>query len=99
MLGSHRPASATGMRSLVNSAPLTSGYPVSASLRRNRSGCPIRGRITLSEDSRLAQMCVRVSDRSSVSRVGKPLAEPTGLEPATSAVTGRRSNQLSYGSL
>ena len=24
--------------------------------------------------------------------------EPTGLEPATSAVTGRRSNQLSYGS-
>lgn len=25
-------------------------------------------------------------------------AEPTGLEPATSSVTGRRSNQLSYGS-
>ena len=24
-------------------------------------------------------------------------ATPTGLEPATSAVTGRRSNQLSYG--
>jgi hypothetical protein len=24
------------------------------------------------------------------------MAEPTGLEPATSAVTGRRSNQLSY---
>ncbi len=27
------------------------------------------------------------------------MAEPTGLEPATSAVTGRRSNRLSYGSL
>ncbi len=26
-------------------------------------------------------------------------AEPTGLEPATSSVTGRRSNQLSYGSI
>ncbi len=26
------------------------------------------------------------------------LADPTGLEPATSAVTGQRSNQLSYGS-
>ena len=28
----------------------------------------------------------------------KKLAEPTGLEPATSDVTGRRSNQLNYGS-
>ena len=26
------------------------------------------------------------------------VAEPTGLEPATSSVTGKRSNQLSYGS-
>ena len=26
------------------------------------------------------------------------MAEPTRLEPATSAVTGRRSNQLSYDS-
>ena len=28
-------------------------------------------------------------------RWGKTLPESTGLEPATSAVTGRRSNQLS----
>ena len=28
----------------------------------------------------------------------KELAEPTGLEPATSDVTGRRSNQLNYDS-
>ncbi len=27
------------------------------------------------------------------------MAEPTRLEPATSAVTGRRSNQLSYDSM
>ncbi len=26
-------------------------------------------------------------------------ADPTGLEPATSAVTGRRANQLRYGAL
>ena len=30
--------------------------------------------------------------------VWKFLAEPTGLEPATSDVTGRRSNQLNYDS-
>ncbi len=28
----------------------------------------------------------------------KKMAEPTGLEPATSDVTGRRSNQLNYDS-
>ena len=27
----------------------------------------------------------------------KNMAGPTGLEPATSCVTGRRSNQLNYG--
>ena len=30
---------------------------------------------------------------------GQELATPTGLEPATSAVTGRRANQLRYGAL
>jgi hypothetical protein len=29
----------------------------------------------------------------------KDYATPTGLEPATSAVTGRRANQLRYGAL
>ena len=35
-------------------------------------------------------------------RTNRPLllgATPTGLEPATSAVTGRRANQLRYGAL
>ena len=30
--------------------------------------------------------------------VDRVMAEPTGLEPATSDVTGRRSNQLNYDS-
>ena len=29
--------------------------------------------------------------------IRKEVAGPTGLEPATSAVTGQRSNQLNYG--
>jgi hypothetical protein len=31
-------------------------------------------------------------------RTANLMAEPTGLEPATSDVTGRRSNQLNYDS-
>ena len=34
----------------------------------------------------------------SVWALSKKMAEPTGLEPATSDVTGRRSNQLNYDS-
>ncbi len=34
-----------------------------------------------------------------VTLFGFSLAEPTGLEPATSDVTGRRSNQLNYDSI
>ena len=34
-----------------------------------------------------------------LSATGKKSATPTGLEPATSAVTGRRANQLRYGAL
>ena len=36
-------------------------------------------------------------DKSLAMLLGK-VAEPTGLEPATSDVTGRRSNQLNYDS-
>ena len=37
-------------------------------------------------------------DKSLARLTGKKVAEPTGLEPATSDVTGRRSNQLNYDS-
>ena len=36
---------------------------------------------------------------SYLAAVPEGLATPTGLEPATSAVTGRRANQLRYGAL
>ena len=38
-------------------------------------------------------MAMRATDCNSL----KIVAGPTGLEPATSCVTGRRSNQLNYG--
>ena len=40
----------------------------------------------------------RKSRRASSPKSLKKVAEPTGLEPATSDVTGRRSNQLNYDS-
>ena len=40
----------------------------------------------------------RLAGRQIVSEVFENMAEPTGLEPATSDVTGRRSNQLNYDS-
>jgi hypothetical protein len=40
------------------------------------------------------QKAVTLFERATASK----MAEPTGLEPATSDVTGRRSNQLNYDS-
>jgi hypothetical protein len=38
----------------------------------------------------------KAKGRSKAAFMFKQVARKTGLEPATSAVTGRRSNQLSY---
>jgi hypothetical protein len=43
-------------------------------------------------------MFSRIKSGLSLMRKSKGHPELTGLEPATSAVTGRRSNQLSYNS-
>src|SRR5439155_20015003 len=40
----------------------------------------------------------RLAPRHSDAKLLKKMAEPTGFEPATSDVTGRRSNQLNYDS-
>jgi hypothetical protein len=45
------------------------------------------------------EMQIRATDQYSQLTIAIELmAEPTGLEPATSDVTGRRSNQLNYDS-
>ena len=50
-------------------------------------------------DAKKARLKICSKDQKQIaSFLGKTRAEPTGLEPATSSVTGRRSNQLSYGS-
>ena len=53
--------------------------------------------ITLTVFIVLIIMCSVVLPKETVS-CSKEMAEPTGLEPATSDVTGRRSNQLNYDS-
>ena len=48
------------------------------------------------------QLSYLAGTRDENGRLNRPLllgATPTGLEPATSAVTGRRANQLRYGAL
>jgi hypothetical protein len=47
------------------------------------------------ENERGLQIVKRVALAKKFSRSSFLTPEPTGLEPATSAVTGRRSNQLS----
>jgi hypothetical protein len=44
---------------------------------------------------RVSNACRRAEFSKGSVLLGKANPEPTGLEPATSAVTGRRSNQLS----
>ena len=57
--------------------------------------------ITASREHEIPRMLAHVGPRKPtklevVEKLGKKLAGTTGLEPATSDVTGRRSNQLSY---
>ena len=52
-------------------------------------------RFSVGRSYQLSYLAVRVADATLAACGG--LATPTGLEPATSAVTGRRANQLRYG--
>ena len=68
----------------------------SASLRyeRNHDGY-LHTRSGRSETSRVGEIRVKVNSMTITGR--KVLVGPNGLEPSTSSVSGRRSNQLSYG--
>ena len=55
-------------------------------------------RFSVGRSYQLSYLAVVLADTSA--RSDAPgLATPTGLEPATSAVTGRRANRLRYGAL
>jgi hypothetical protein len=55
-------------------------------------------RFSVGRSYQLSYLAVALADTSA--RSDAPgLATPTGLEPATSAVTGRRANRLRYGAL
>lgn len=49
-------------------------------------------------DKRIVSECFKTPHEFPGVPKGIKMAEPTGLEPATSHVTGERSNQLNYGS-
>ena len=55
-------------------------------------------RFSVGRSYQLSYLAVVLSDTTAPSDA-PGLATPTGLEPATSAVTGRRANRLRYGAL
>ena len=68
---------------------------------RSREGFPTGGsdRRRSGDLSIFSRTLYQLSYRASGPAIKPDLATPTGLEPATSAVTGRRANQLRYGAI
>ena len=67
--------------------------PGAGSKRHNSS---VGGSVLFEKDSINPRDCLHKEGRTEASQEEKMLAERTGLEPATTGVTGQYSNQLNY---